>query len=169
MAIKPGYGPKEDAILHVRLMAWELVSCLNQCSGKPVEVLMDLESLSEIKNPVNLNLHHHEELINRTKDELNEHENIMRLEGAQRDQRLRDWYTSCIDRAEKAHGKHGAVEPLDLNMLCDIIRASDDVQFLGGSSLRILKKFIEMGVASKVKCHLQVVSVFNAFSYINIY
>lgn len=127
MAIKPEYGPKKDAILHARLMAWELVSCLNQCCGRPVEVLIDEESLDEIENPVNLNVHHHEELMNRTKDELDEHEEIMGLNGTERDQGLRAWYESCTNRAQEAHRNYGEVKPLDLNTLCGVIRRSDDV------------------------------------------
>jgi hypothetical protein len=59
-------------------MAWDLAGCLTlwykeyyRSSPAPkVEVLVDCGSLDEIRNPVNLHLHYHEELVSSTNDEI---------------------------------------------------------------------------------------------------
>ncbi|KAM5348815.1 hypothetical protein ACJ41O_008638 [Fusarium nematophilum] len=158
LAIKPPYGPKGDAELHGRLAAWDLATCLHQWTGKPVEVLTDLETLSEIDNPVNLNFHHHEELSSRSEGELVSYEAIMEVEPLkQRVEGVRDWYRGCIKQAEENPENQGiSVRALNLNSLCDTIRRAASVEFFGGSSLRILREFIQRGVAHKVQCSLQV-------------
>ncbi|KAH8706414.1 hypothetical protein BGZ61DRAFT_388757 [Ilyonectria robusta] len=156
LAVKPENGPKEDAILHGRLTAWDQVTCMAGWANAPVEVLMDLESLDGIQNPVNLNFHHKEELVSRSEEELKSHQEIMTEPLAQRVESLKSWYSACIERAERKMVNQGSsVRPLDYDALCQTIKNSTSVQFFGGSSLAILQRFIQSGVADRVKCHLQ--------------
>jgi len=46
-----------------------------------------------------------------------------------------------------------------LDKVLNRIQTAGSVRFFGGSSLRILQQFLDRGVASKIKCHLQVVSL----------
>ncbi|KID97008.1 hypothetical protein MAJ_07013, partial [Metarhizium majus ARSEF 297] len=125
-------------------------------SKAPVEIFMDLESLGEIENPVNLNCHYKEELAARSVDEIKSYQGIMKAPFAQRVESLRGWYKRCIERAETRPDNSGSsVLPLNFNSLCDTIKAATSVRFFGGSSLTILQRFIKSGVASNVRCHLQ--------------
>ncbi|EGU73594.1 hypothetical protein FOXB_15896, partial [Fusarium oxysporum f. sp. conglutinans Fo5176] len=93
MAVKPKYGSIDDATLHARLSALDLATCLSEWSkDNPIEVLVDYETLEHIENPVNLHMHHHEELINRTENELKEYYDIMKkvLHFGRRTDNLRD-------------------------------------------------------------------------------
>ncbi|KAG7001854.1 hypothetical protein FocnCong_v011506 [Fusarium oxysporum f. sp. conglutinans] len=140
MAVKPKYGSIDDATLHARLSALDLATCLSEWSkDNPIEVLVDYETLEHIENPVNLHMHHHEELINRTENELKEYYDIMKKR-LEHDKKVSDI----------------SVERLVLDNVLNRIRTAGSVRFLGGSSLRILQQFLDRDVASKIKCHLQV-------------
>ncbi|RSM02639.1 hypothetical protein CEP52_007892 [Fusarium oligoseptatum] len=54
LAIKPPYGPKEDAFLHRELVAWDHAAALNEWLDAPVEVFVDLDGFEQVHNPVNL-------------------------------------------------------------------------------------------------------------------
>jgi hypothetical protein len=158
MAAKPEYGAKDDAVLHGRLTAWDFASCLAEWSNNDSnEVFVDFETLDEIQNPVNLNVHHHEELVNRSADELKAYDKILKEPFSQRTQSLRNWYEGCIKRIEQEEcNSNTSVQPLNLNAAHDAIEAAASVRFFGGSSLRILRQFLDKGVAGRIKCHLQV-------------
>ncbi|RYC79589.1 hypothetical protein BFJ63_vAg17527 [Fusarium oxysporum f. sp. narcissi] len=100
-AVKPKYGSIQDAVLHARLSALDLASCLAEWSNNGQnEVLVDYESLSDIENPVNLHMHHHEELLNRSEQEVRAYNSIL-TEVCGFDRRtvkMRDWYDTCIRR-----------------------------------------------------------------------
>ncbi|KAH7160678.1 hypothetical protein EDB81DRAFT_323034 [Dactylonectria macrodidyma] len=156
LAVKPDNGPKEDAILHGLLTAWDQVTCMAGWANAPIEVLMDIESLDVIQNPVNLNFHHKEELVSRSEEELKEHQNIMNEPLDQRVESLKKWYSACIKRAESRKVNQGcSVSPLLYDSLCQTIKDAKSVQFFGGSSLAILQRFIHSDVANKVQCHIQ--------------
>jgi hypothetical protein len=163
MAVKPKYGSIEDATLHARLSALDLASCLSEWSNNaPNEVLVDYETLEHIENPVNLHMHHHEELVNRTEYELKEYNDILKTVSNfnRRTNNMRDWYGKCIWRLEQDRKiSNTAVRPLVLDKVLSRIQAAGSVRFFGGSSLRILQQLLDRGVASKIKCHLQVVSL----------
>jgi hypothetical protein len=161
MAVKPDYDSREHAARHGRLTAWDFASCLAEWSNNaPNEVFVDLESLDEIENPVNLNFHHHEELVNRSADELKAYDNIMKKPFPQRSRGLEDWYEECAKRIEQEEcNSETSVQPLNLKTVYNAIETAASVRFFGGSSLRILRLFLEKGVAGKVKCHLQVVCI----------
>ncbi|KPA35560.1 hypothetical protein FLAG1_11732 [Fusarium langsethiae] len=158
MAAKPEYGAKDDAVLHGRLTAWDFASCLAEWSNNDSnEVFVDFETLDEIRNPVNLNVHHHEELVNRSADELKAYDKILKEPFSQRTQSLRNWYEGCIKRIEQEEcNSNTSVQPLNLNAVHDAIEAAASVRFFGGSSLRILRQFLDKGLAGRIKCHLQV-------------
>ncbi|KAM0352906.1 hypothetical protein ACHAPU_001789 [Fusarium lateritium] len=158
MAVMSKFGSREDAMLHGRLTAWDFASCLAQWSNNASnEVLVDFDSLDEIENPVNLNFHHHEELVNRSEDELRAYDDILTQPFPQRTQSIRDWYEQCISRIEREESNSNtSVHPLDLDYVCQKIKTATNVRFFGGSSLRILRQCLERGVAGKMKCHLQV-------------
>lgn len=120
---------------------------------------MDTDSLHEIENPVNLNLHHHEELNSRSEGELRIHKAIMDAKQHEpRAEALRGWYKECIKHAETSpENKGSSIQPLNIDSLCETVKEARSVRFFGGSSLRILRQFIERGVAKKVECNIQAV------------
>ncbi|KAL6364678.1 hypothetical protein LRP88_00648 [Fusarium phalaenopsidis] len=157
LAIKPDYGPKEDAFLHRELVAWDHAAALNEWLHAPVEVFIDLDSFEEVHNPVNLFFHRQEELVARSEKELLRYGNIMDEPLPQRLDSLREWYKTCTKAAEKEIGGVGnSVKQLEIDSLCETIKSAESVLFLGGASLGILQRFIDKGVADKVKCHLQI-------------
>ncbi|KAJ4185137.1 hypothetical protein NW755_008580 [Fusarium falciforme] len=157
LAIKPDYGPEEDAFLHRELVAWDHAAALNEWLHTPVEVFIDLDGFEEVHNPVNLFFHRQEELVARSEKELLRYGNIMEEPLPQRLDSLREWYKACTKTAEKAIGGMGnSVKQLALDSLCETIKSAESVLFLGGASLGILQRFIDKGVADKVKCHLQI-------------
>ncbi|KAG5753508.1 hypothetical protein H9Q70_003851 [Fusarium xylarioides] len=160
MAVKPKYGSIDDATLHAQLSALDLATCLSEWSNvNPVEILVDYETLKHIENPVNLHMHHHEELVNRTESELKDYYDILKkvLHPGRRTDNLRGWYYKCIGNLERRKTLSSiTVEGLVLDNILNRIQNAGSVHFFGGSSLRILQQFLDRGVASKIKCHLQV-------------
>ncbi|KAF5684739.1 hypothetical protein FCIRC_3822 [Fusarium circinatum] len=160
MAVKPKYGSIDDANLHAQLCALDLATCLSEWSNvNPVEILVDYKTLEHIENPVNLHMHHHEELVNRTEGELKDYYDILKkvLHPGRRTDDLRGWYDKCIGNLERRKTLSNiTVEELVLDNVLHRIRSAGSVNFFGGSSLRILQQFLDRGVANKVKCHLQV-------------
>ncbi|KAM0290737.1 hypothetical protein ACHAO9_004659 [Fusarium lateritium] len=152
------FGSREDAMLHGRLTAWDFASCLAQWSNNASnEVFVDFDSLEEIENPVNLNFHHHEELVNRSEDELKAYHDILTVPFPQRTQSIRHWYEKCVGRIQQEESNSStSIQPLNLDLVCEEIKTAATVRFFGGSSLRILRQCLERGVAGKMKCHLQV-------------
>ncbi|KAF5664040.1 hypothetical protein FHETE_7249 [Fusarium heterosporum] len=157
-AVKPEFGSKEDAMLHGRLAAWDFATCVSQWSNNASnEIYVDFDSLEEINNPVNPHFHHHEELINRSKDELEAYDHILAQPSTQRTRSIPAWYKKCIDRLEREESiSNTSIQPFDLDVVCHKIKTAPNVDFFGGSSLRILRQFLEKGVAGKMRCHLQV-------------
>ncbi|KAJ4127287.1 hypothetical protein NW754_013714 [Fusarium falciforme] len=157
LAIKPDYGPEEDAFLHRELVAWDHAAALNEWLHSPVEVFIDLDGFEEVHNPVNLFFHRQEELVARSEKELLRYGNIMEEPLPKRLDSLREWYKACTKTAEQEIGGAGnSVKQLALDSLCETIKSAESVLFLGGASLGILQRFIDKGVADKVKCHLQI-------------
>ncbi|VUC28739.1 unnamed protein product [Clonostachys rosea] len=176
-ATKPINSHKEQSKKHAKLMAWDLAGCLTHWSKEyyrsspvpKIEVLVDYESLEEIQNPVNLHLHYHEELVSRTKDEIERYEAAVQeeygepsnqfkkaLEKADTSNAVEKWYNDCIaNEQKKSESQSTSVGQLDIESLCKAINNARNVRFMGGSSLRILRQFIEKKVASKVNCYLQ--------------
>ncbi|KAG7424351.1 hypothetical protein Forpi1262_v014518 [Fusarium oxysporum f. sp. raphani] len=142
MAVKPKYGSINDATLHARLSALDLATCLSEWSNNsPIEVLVDHETLEHIENP------------------LKEYDDILKkvLDFDHRTDSLRGWYNKCIWRLEHDRKLSDiSVEQLVLDKVLNRIETAGRVRFFGGSSLRILQQFLDRGVASKIKCHLQV-------------
>ncbi|KAG4269041.1 hypothetical protein FPRO04_12318 [Fusarium proliferatum] len=100
-----------------------------------------------------------EELVNRTESELKDYYDILKkvLHSGRRTDNLRGWYYKCIIRLE--HRRKLSIismGELVLDNVLNWIQNAGSVQFFGGSSLRILQQFLDRGVASKIKCHLQV-------------
>ncbi|KAF5978997.1 hypothetical protein FCOIX_5565 [Fusarium coicis] len=159
-AVKAKYGPMEDAVLHARLSALDLASCLAEWSNNSQnKVLVDYESLSEIENPVNLHMHHHEELVNRSEQEVRAYNSVLGEVGDadSRAIKMRDWYDMCIRRLENnTCTSKTTVEPLVLDNLIGHIQKAKNVRFFGGSSLRILRQLLDGGVGDRMRCHLQV-------------
>ncbi|KAK2122117.1 hypothetical protein NOF04DRAFT_1316671 [Fusarium oxysporum II5] len=159
-AVKAKYGPVEDAVLHARLSALDLASCLAEWSNNGQnEVLVDYESLSDVENPVNLHMHHHEELPSRSAQEVRAYNSILGEVGDSdsRAVKMRGWYDMCIRRLENnTCTSNTTVEPLVLGNLVSQIQNAKSVRFFGGSSLRILRQFLDRGVGNRVRCHLQV-------------
>ncbi len=158
LAIKPPYGPKDDAFLHGRLMALDLATAINSWSAASAEVYLDVDDHDDLQQPVNLNIHHHEELAARTPEELEDYYQIIEEPYHQRVEDLRLWYRRCIDSLqEHAAQKGNSVHDLDLDWLCEEIKAANKVMFFGGSSLSVLDRLIDRGVANRLQCYLQAV------------
>ncbi|KAI1110050.1 hypothetical protein F5Y14DRAFT_455441 [Nemania sp. NC0429] len=154
-AIKPAYGPKEDARLHGRLVALDFVNYLTAGRGLPVNVFLDVDALDDIENPMNLNLHYHEELVPRSKEELESYRDIMNEPHAQRVKDLRGWYKRCIESLEKTKLEGHTISNLDLVWLCEKVKAANSVKYFGGASLGFLQRLIRAGAAGNVQCCLQ--------------
>ncbi|KAI0545600.1 hypothetical protein F4679DRAFT_560570 [Xylaria curta] len=154
-AIKPAYGPKDDARLHGRLVALDLLNFLSHGSSDPVDVFLDVDALDSIENPVNLNVHHHEELVARKQEELESYQAIMNEPYPQRVQDLRGWYQKCIKSLEKTADEGKAVSDLDFVSLCEKVKAAKSVKFFGGASLGLLQRLIHENAASNIQCYLQ--------------
>ena len=139
-------------------MAWDFLTCLGSWSDKKVEVFLDAESLDSVQSPVNLKVHHHEELVARTAGEIETYDAIMAKPYAERIDSLKTWYQHCIGTLErKARARRHAQSSLDFEALCSAINSAKNVLFMGGASLGLLKRFIDRGIASKIHCHLQAV------------
>uniref|UniRef100_A0A8H7NI10 Uncharacterized protein n=1 Tax=Bionectria ochroleuca TaxID=29856 RepID=A0A8H7NI10_BIOOC len=169
---------REQSKKHAELMAWDLANCLTYWGSKEysrsspapeVEVLVDYDSLEEIQNPVNLYLHYHEELASRTHDEIERYHAAVQEEYGEPSNKykkalgkddtsnaMEKWYDDCIAKEQKKYeAQNTSVGQLHIELLCKAINAARNVRFMGGSSLRILRQFIEKKVASKVDCYLQ--------------
>ncbi|KAI0098190.1 hypothetical protein GGR51DRAFT_538526 [Nemania sp. FL0031] len=155
-AIKPAYGPKDDAELHGRLVALDLVTFLGDGPSNSVDVFLDADALNDVENPMNLNLHYHEELVARNKEELESYQVIMNEPYPQRVQYLREWYHSCIKSLEKKEvGRGNAVRNLNFVSLCEKVKAAKSVKFYGGASLELLQRLIRVDAVSNIQCYLQ--------------
>lgn len=128
----------------------------------PVHVLIGLRYLDRLTNPVNLHIQHHEELINRSPEELRKYQGIIDSVAPSVHDRFAGWFDECIDRLEgsQAEGEVRIEElgPGEFMHLCADISRAETVQFLGGASLTLLESFLVRGLAPKIDCHLQFVS-----------
>lgn len=128
-------------------------------SRNPINVFVDIDALDDIRNPMNLNLHYHEELVARTKEELDSYEAIMDKPYPQRVQDIREWYHGCTESLEKRAAEKGnAVSDLDFVSLCEKVKAAKSVKFFGGASLGFLQRLVIEDAVSNVQCYLQAVS-----------
>jgi hypothetical protein len=119
---------------------------------------LDVDTLDSLKNPVNLNVHYHEELVARTQKELESYQVIMTVPLPERVEQVRGWYRECIEAQEEAAKQKGnSLCNIDLDSLCATIKSAKTVMFFGGSSLGILQRLIQRGVASNMQCFLQAV------------
>jgi hypothetical protein len=156
--VKPPYGPKADAVLHGTLVALDFMTSLQEWSGRPAEVFLDTVSLDDQENPVNLNMHHHEELIGRTTAELENYDSIMSQRSSRRVDSLRDWYRRCIkQRRDTAAKNDSTVKDLEFESLCTSIKTAKTVTFFGGSSFGLLQRLINRGAVSNIECYQQAV------------
>lgn len=144
--------------MHGRLVALDLLTCLAEWSDGPVEVFQDVDSLLTLENPVNLNMHHHEELTGRTPEELAVYNSNMKLPFPQRADNMRGWYGSCIEHKEKELVPQGhSVQNLVRKNLGSWISAAERSMYFGGGSLDILQICRELGVANRMECFMQAV------------
>ena len=136
----------------------DLLQTLRTWSDRSVHVVLDLEGLQGIENPVNLNMHHHEELVARTSQELESYNTIVTQDFPQRLESLRTWYRECILALEKEmEGSDSTLSELNFDTLCEDINSAKTVRFFGGSSLGLLDRLIDQGAAGKMQCFLQAV------------
>ncbi|TPX09735.1 uncharacterized protein E0L32_009074 [Thyridium curvatum] len=176
-AIRPDPGTKEDALLHARLMAYDFLEFLRSSPGgfkdDGVDVFVyedtldttepavnlkmhNLHTLDKIQMPVNLKVHHPEELISRSREELEEHKAIMQEESLDtRTTLLRKWYRQCIDTQREVCDRK-EIRTLRLVLLRQTIRQADRPLYLGGSSMRLLQQLLEKrNVTNKLTCCFQ--------------
>lgn len=141
-------------------MALDLLTCLTCWPDNEAKtnVFLDVDSLDSLENPVNLNVHHHEELVARTKEELESYQAIMAEPHSERVKSLRGWYQRCIEPLQKATRQNGnTVSDLDLDSFYEKVKAAKSVKFFGGASLGLLERLIHKGTVSNVQCYLQAV------------
>jgi hypothetical protein len=140
-------------------VALDFLTCLGAWSGSPAEVFLDTGSLDHAQNPVNLFAHHHEELVDRTKEELEDFERIMAMPWPERSRQLKSWYLGCMAPLEVEARQNGsAVKNLDIDSLCNAIKAANSVKYFGGSSISLLQRLMKKKAVSNMQCILQAVS-----------
>ena len=122
-------------------------------------VFIDKDGLLDQQSPINPHMHHHEELVARTKEELESYRSIMEFALDKRIENLRDWYQRAIDRKMKQHTQD-PIRFLDIDLLRETIRRSDEVAFFGGASLSVLQRLLEDDdeIGRKIKVYQQGVS-----------
>ncbi|KAF2183302.1 hypothetical protein K469DRAFT_668319 [Zopfia rhizophila CBS 207.26] len=160
LAAKLSQRPKEDALLHGRLMALDFaisLTELNEPTDRTLDIFLDVETFDSIVNPMNLNVHHHEELVYRPGMELGDYSNTMTEQcHSLRVEKVRGWYSNCTAQQEKrAKNKGARISDLDLALLCATIRAAKPVKFFGGSSLGLLQRLLHRGASTNLQCYLQ--------------
>lgn len=129
----------------------------------PVHVLVGTPYLDILTNPVNLHVQHHEELINRTPEELRKYQGVIdSATPSSAPDRFNTWFNDCIERlgGSRVEGdvRFEELEMSALGQLCGDIARAESVQFLGGASLSLLENFLKQDLGPKIDCHLQVVS-----------
>ncbi|RSL45864.1 hypothetical protein CEP54_014101 [Fusarium duplospermum] len=188
---RPAYDPKPDAILHAELVTLDFASYLvkhsfgrsykgtGEICRSNIEILIDSDSLPKIKNPVNLNAHHRDEIFGRNHPELQSFEKAATMEGEERKEAFRNYYRESIHRKTKELGdsvkvlvkgsmkgsaedsaKHSAIPigHLDRTNLYERIEAAKSVHWFGGCSLTLLQDVHRAGLAAKLNCCVQAVS-----------
>jgi len=146
--------------MHGELLAWDFLTCLGQWAEESVTVYFDHESLKSIRNPVNLNMHHHEELSARSPEQIQDYQEIMKIDDYdERVDKLRPWYRGCQKALLPEANKHrNKVVDLDFTWLCGKIKNAKKTKFLGGSSMNILQRLLqEKSVAQRIDCYWQAV------------
>jgi hypothetical protein len=158
-AVRPANGPREDAVIHVRLMSLDLTTVLRCRSHNPIEIFVDCDALDNLESPINLHMHHHDELVFRTEKELTRYQAIMNKPPSERARGLRSWYRETISQLEKTLLDHKhAIQDLDIDKLCETLKAAKKVRYFGGASLGLLERLIRKGVGRNIECYLQAVS-----------
>lgn len=113
------------------------------------ESYLDVACLDKLASPINLKVHHHEELVARTAGELDAFRTIMDMPTSDEEQlekrreKLRDWYSTAIERKRKELGGEPPFEKLSHEYLARQIRTHDEVDFFGGASLTVLQELLE--------------------------
>lgn len=161
LAIKPSYGPEGDAMLHSQLVALDFLAALQSWSGDqngPESIFLHTEGMERLENPVNFNFHHHEELVNRSKAELEDYQDAMVKPYLERVTELRTWYRDCTQKHPARVAGTGKVLDLNFESLCNTIRNAKTVKYFGGCSLALLKRLMEVGTGDKMQCYMQAVS-----------
>ena len=123
-------------------------------------VFIDKDGLLDQQSPINPHMHHHEELVARTRAELESYQSIMRLPLDKRIEGLREWYQQAIARKMKQHTQD-PIRFLDIELLRETIRRSDEVAFFGGASLSVLQRLLEADdeIGQKIKVYQQGVRI----------
>ncbi|KAI7774617.1 hypothetical protein LA080_008060 [Diaporthe eres] len=146
--IKPTIRSKEDSIKHAELLALDYLATMRKRRSR-FECYLDVACLGKLASPINLKAHHHEELVARTAEELDEFRTIMDMptfdepQGEERRGKFQEWYSKAIERKKEEFGGASPFEELNYKYLASQIRAHDEVMFFGGASLTILQKLLE--------------------------
>ncbi|RSL82765.1 hypothetical protein CDV31_016905 [Fusarium ambrosium] len=168
---KPAHDPESDAVLHAKLVAYDVASFLTErlsdyghkgtdgASRFNIELLIDSGCLQRIKNPVNLNAHHRDEIFGRNHSELESFEKATAMEGEDKKKAFQDYYRESIERkVNELKDSAVTVELLDRKKLYERIGAADSVRWFGGCSLTLLQDVHKAGLAPKLNCCVQAVS-----------
>jgi hypothetical protein len=153
--VRPANGPREDAITHARLMVLDLMTVLRCRSHSPINIFVDCDALDNLESPVNLHIHHHDELVARTETELADYQDIMNGPPSERARRFRSWYQQALKTKLKEY--KDAIHDLDVDKLCQTLKAAEKVTFFGGASLGLLERLIRKGAGRNMDCYLQAV------------
>jgi hypothetical protein len=79
-------------------MTLDLMTALEPRSNGPIKILLDGDSFNKVKSPINHHVHHHDELVGRTEQELRRHKTIMNRAPPERGAAVRDWFDNVISR-----------------------------------------------------------------------
>lgn len=140
-------------------MTLDYLTVMKERCKRSFGVFIDKECLLELQSPINLHMHHHEELVARTRKELEAYQSIMTFPLDKRRRKLRLWYQDAIERKLKQHAED-PIRFLDIDILRETIRRHDDVTFFGGASLSVLQRLLERdeGIGQKIRVYQQGVS-----------
>ncbi|RSL42581.1 hypothetical protein CEP54_015429 [Fusarium duplospermum] len=168
---KPAYDPESDAVLHAKLVAYDFASFLTErlsdyghegtdgASRFNIELLIDSGCLQSIENPVNLNVHHRDDIFGRNHSELESFEEATEMEGEDKKKAIQDYYVESIERKViELKDSAVTVKLLDRKDLYKRIEAAKSVHWFGGCSLTLLQDVHKAGLAPKLNCCVQAVS-----------
>jgi hypothetical protein len=158
LAVKPASGPREDSIKHARLMVLDYATVLRHRSDGPIKIFVDRDALDNLESPINPYIHHHDELVARTEPELTRHQAIMDLPPSERANGVRRWSDDVISTLETEAQEHGdMICDLDIDKLCETLKAAKKVRYFVGASFSRLARLIRKGAGGNIECYAQAV------------
>jgi hypothetical protein len=138
---------KCNAAVHARLTAKDFMASVAHWTGQPAHILLDLDSLNSFEAQLNFISHKHEELYNRTPEEVEEFNGIMKEPNeAKRVTEVVKWYQKCEKNVAKTSVDNfapgnTAISKAVRNSTCEKLNIDDIVMKINSSDYDIVKIF----------------------------